>query len=120
MAYTKGMVQDLINQYGYCEFTHKESGYHYATLNALVRRGWLVKNTRGEYCVTAKGSIFARIEKHAEGKEFIILRKKENQLGMMCSVSNGEIFDAWGTPYDVGDGVWLSAPVSNAKEIWIG
>ena len=120
MAYTKGMVQNLINQYGCCGFTHKESGYHYATLNALVRRGWLAKDTKGEYHVTHKGGIFARVEEYADGKEFITLRREGEKLGMLCSVEKGEIFDAWGTPYDVRDGVWVSYPTPDVKEVWIG
>ena len=119
MAYQKGMVQNLINKYQYNTFTHQDAGIHYATLNALVRRGWLTK-TGAKYQITDKGKIFAGIENYAQGHEFFCLRRKGEELGMMCNIGGGDLFDAWGAPYDVRDGVWFSVHKPNAVEVWIG
>lgn len=110
MAYTKGMIFDIIKANGNERkklFTYKEVGVHYATLNALVKRGYLSKEESG-YRVTRKGEMFAIIEEAATGREFITLRNETAQLGMLCSIKGADILDCWGDPWNWGhEGVFI-------------
>ena len=100
MAYTKGMIRQLYEKFGDAPFTYKDAGIHFATLNAAANRGYLAKQGN-QYCVAAKGLLFTRIEELASGYEFISLRKKNQALGMMCSIKGMDVLDAWDKPYDI-------------------
>lgn len=102
MAYTKGMIGQLYDKFGIQWFTYKEAGIHFATLNAAANRGWLTKKN-SQYQVTVRGMTFNRLEQLVGGYDFISLRKKDQALGMMCSIDGMDILDAWDKPYDISD-----------------
>lgn len=102
-------------------FTWQKVGIHFATLNALVKKGYLSKNSDGSYSVTPKGKIFANIEALTQGREYFVLRKEGATLGMMCSIKGSDLLDAWERPYELDEnGVWLSYTEPNAQQKFIG
>lgn len=102
-------------------FTWNEVGIHYATLNSLVKRGYLYKDESGYYTVTTKGKMFANIEFLTAGREYFCLRKKGAKLGMMCSIKGPDILDAWDNVWDWDEeGLYLSYHEPNAVERFIG
>ena len=102
MAYTKGLIGQLHNKFGEQPFTYKDANVHYATLNAVANRGYLVKHG-STYTVTAKGLLFNRIEELADGRDWISLRKANHRLGMHCSVKGADVLDCWDKAYDIAD-----------------
>lgn len=102
-------------------FTWKEIDIHYATLNSLVKKGYLNKQSNGSYSITEKGKIFANIEALTQGHEYFCLRKEGATLGMMCSIKKSDILDAWDNIWDWNEeGVYLSYHEPNAVERFIG
>ena len=102
MAYTKGMIKQLIDKYGlYQPFTWQQSGMHYATLNALVKRDYLEKDELGRYCVTKSGYNFAQVEELAGNAEFFTIHLECERLGMLCSLKGADVLDCWGNSYDI-------------------
>lgn len=102
MAYTKGLIGQLHNKFGEQPFTYKDANVHYATLNAVANRGYLVKHG-STYTVTAKGLLFNRIEELADSRDWISLRKANHRLGMHCSVKGADVLDCWDKAYDIAD-----------------
>ena len=102
MPYTKGMIGELAAKFSLNSFSWRDAGIHYATLNALAKRGYLEKNDKG-YAITTKGIEFDSIETLAAGQEYFVLRKKGAKLGMMCSIKGADILDAWDNVWDWGD-----------------
>ena len=123
MAYTKGMIQTLITKIQTGElnsnFTYKEAGIHFATLNALVKRGYMDKNAASKYSLTPRGAAFARIEQLTQGCEYFVLRKPDAKLGMMCSIKGADLFDAWEQPYEFDAPIELSFNKPNSPVITI-
>ena len=102
MAYTKGMIKQLVEKYGlYNPFTWQESGIHYATLNSLVKRGYLKKDASDKYCVSKSGYNFAQVEELAGNADFFTIYLDGKKLGMLCSLKGVDILDCWGKPYDI-------------------
>ena len=124
MAYDKTTFPKIIeyldtHQVNY--FTWKEVGIHYATLGALVQRGYLYKDNNGYYFVENKGFMFAEIERKTRNCEYFCLRKQGAKLGMMCSIKGADILDAWEKVWDWGnEPVMLSYHKPNSTEILIG
>lgn len=123
MAYNRETFPTIaryVKDHGNC-FTWKEVGIHYATLNSLMKRGYLNKSDSGSYHVELKGQIFANIEYLTTGREYFCLRKKGAKLGMMCSIKGPDILDAWDNVWDWDDeGLYLSFHEPNAVERFIG
>ena len=99
MAYTKGLIKSLHCQFQLSPFTYKEASVHFATLNALVSRGWLEKVNGNHYRITTAGLTFSRLEEVMAGQEFFTIRREGDALGMMCTIKGADLFDCWGKPY---------------------
>lgn len=123
MAYTRETfptIAKYVKAYGN-KFTWQKVGIHFATLNSLTKKGYLIKQGDGSYSVTEKGKIFANIEALTQGREYFCLRKDGATLGMMCSIKGSDLLDAWERPYDLDEnGVWLSYHEPNAQQRFIG
>lgn len=101
MAYTKGMIADLMERFGDRGFTWKDAGIHFATLNAAVKRGYL-KKIGSEYFVERRGAIFSRIEAMADGKDFFVLTN-DGEDKMLCSMKGLDIFDCYEQTFTLSD-----------------
>lgn len=115
MAYDKTIFPALIKYVvdnNSNEFTYKEVGIHYATLNSLVKRGYLSKSLSGKYSLTTKGIMFAKIESSTIGMEYFVLQQKNAKLGMMCSIKGPDILDAWDNVLQLeGDFLKITFPI---------
>ena len=86
--------------------TAREIGLAAATLGAMARRGLVeVKDTSPKQ-YRKVDSPFLKIseicEKHKDDYEtYFTLKKKDNDLGMLCSMSSNMIIDCWGNQYDL-------------------
>ena len=103
MAYTKGLIKSLHCQFQLNPFTYKDASVHFATLNALVSRGWLEKVSGNCYRVTTAGLTFSYLEDVMSGQEFFTIRLEGDVLGMMCSIKGADLLDCWGKPYVIGN-----------------
>ena len=101
MAYTKGLIKSLYCQFQLNPFTYKDAGVHFATLNALVSRGWLTKVGCSQYKITTAGLHFVHLEEIMTGHEFFTIRRDSDELGMMCSIKGADLLDCWGRPYSL-------------------
>ena len=86
------------------EYTAKDLGVAGATMTALVRRG-LVEKIAGKPARYKKlegglrSSIISLVKQH--GTEFFVVHKKNEKIGMQCSLKGNDIVDAWGKVYDI-------------------
>ena len=99
MAYTVGMLNEIDMKLNGAKKTWQEIGVHFATLNALVKRDYLCKSLNGKYSITKKGKMFCKIEQLSKGHSFFVLCRKNDTLGMMCSLKGCDILDAWEKPW---------------------
>ena len=108
MAYTKGMFKDIYKNCGITKtFSAKEVGIHPLTLNAAKNRGLVEKFADGKYRLTSKGVVFMTIENSAKGNNFVSLKKKDADLGMLCIVKGMDILDCWEKPWDYNENVLI-------------
>lgn len=123
MAYDKTIFPRIykhIERTGISEFSWKDVGIHYATLNALVKRGYLY-NDNGVYGISFLGHKFAEIEERTKGVEYFCLRREGESLGMLCYIKGADIYDAFDRVFTIGPGgVLLSFHKPNSKEVFIG
>lgn len=96
-----GTLTNLIKTKADEPFTWKESGIHFATLNAAARRGLVVKEGT-KYRLLPKAKMFAALEQlfAASNADYISLKKKGAPLGMLCSLKGFDILDAWDKPWE--------------------
>ena len=99
-------------------FTWKEVGIHFATLNSLVKRGYLSKKG-DKYSLEGRGKMFAGIESRTVDCEHFSLRKPQNSIGMLCSIKGSTIYDAFDNEYELEDEVMLRYMKPNSPEILI-
>ena len=88
--------------------TAREIGLAAATLGAMARRGFVeVKNTSPKQYRKINSpavKIYQLCEENAADYDtYFTLRKSNQPLGMLCSISNNTIVDCWGNPYDLTD-----------------
>lgn len=123
MAYDKTVfprIYKQIERIGVSEFGWRDVNIHYATLNSLVKRGYL-QNNNGTYSVTPLGHQFAEIENRTKGVEYFCLRREGETLGMLCYIKGADIYDAFDRVFTIGSGgVLLSFHKPNSKEVFIG
>ncbi len=86
--------------------TAKEIGLAAATLGAMARRGLVeVQNTTPKKYRKNNSPAIKIYQLCEENKNkydtYFTLRKKDQKLGMLCSIDNGTIVDCWGEPYDL-------------------
>lgn len=83
--------------------TAKEIGIAAATLGAMARRGLVevLDTTPKQYRRIANPAlkIYQLYEKHED--DFFVLYKKNENIGMLCSMSKGDVIDCWGNKYDL-------------------
>ena len=84
--------------------TAREIGLAAATLGAMARRGFVevLDSTPKQYRRSHNPAIkiYQLCEENAEDYDtYFTLRKKDQALGMLCSISNNTIVDCWGNPY---------------------
>ena len=109
MAYTQGLMVRIARKVDSTALTWQEIGVHFATLNAMVKRGYMEKTREGKYTMTRKGNMFCKIEDLVAGHEYFVLRNESAKLGMMCSLKGMDILDAWERPWQWGhEGVFVS------------
>lgn len=88
--------------------TAREIGLAAATLAAMARRGFVeIKNTTPKQyrrITTPAIKIHQLCEENKEDYDtYFTLRKSNQPLGMLCSISNAVILNCWGNPYDLTD-----------------
>ena len=88
--------------------TAREIGIAAATLGAMARRGLIeVKDTSPKQYRKINNpavKIYQLCEENsADYDTYFTLRKSNQPLGMLCSISNNTIVDCWGNPYDLTD-----------------
>ena len=109
MAYTQGQLTKIAQKVDGGALTWQEIGVHFATLNAMVKRGYMVKMHNGRYAMTQKGNMFCRIERLVSGHEYFVMRNESDRLGMMCSLKGMDVLDAWDRPWQWGhEGVFVT------------
>ena len=83
--------------------TAKEIGIAAATLGAMARRGLVevLDTTPKQYRRIENPAlkIYQLYEKHED--DFFVLYKKNENIGMLCSMSKGDVIDCWGKKYDL-------------------
>lgn len=84
--------------------TAREIGLAAATLGAMARRGFVevLDSTPKQYRKSHNPAIkiYQLCEENAKDYDtYFTLRKKNQPLGMLCSISNNVIVDCWGKPY---------------------
>lgn len=92
--------------------TAAEIGMAAATLSAMARRGLVEvlvgKPNKYRRAANPAVRIYQLLEENKEDyEEFFVLRKKDSQYGMMCSLKKGEIVDCYGEKYDLSDVIRL-------------
>lgn len=112
-GYYKGMLLELYHKYGLTKsFSWKEAGIHNRTLGAVANRGLLVKNG-DNYIVTAKGVLFATLERM--NKEYISLKRPEDKLGMMCRIKGADILDCYDNKWEYDESILI---LNNDTHTW--
>ena len=84
--------------------TAREIGLAGATLGAMARRGFVdvLETSPKQYRKSNNPAIkiYLLCEENAKDYDtYFTLRKKNEPLGMLCSISNNVIVDCWGNPY---------------------
>lgn len=88
--------------------TAREIGLAAATLAAMARRGLVEVLDSVPKQYRRIDSIAAKIYQLCEENKkyydtYFSLRKKDHDIGMLCSISNNTIVDCWGNKYDLTD-----------------
>ena len=88
--------------------TAREIGLAAATLGAMARRGFVevLDTSPKQYrrIDNPAAHIFHLCEENEDDYDtFFTLRKTNEPLGMLCSMSNGIVLDCWGNPYDLAN-----------------
>ena len=83
--------------------TAKEIGLAAATLGALARRGLVeVLDTTPKQYRRIENPAIKIYQLYEQNKcDFFVLYKKNENIGMLCSMSNGDVVDCWGKKYDL-------------------
>lgn len=86
--------------------TASEIGIAAATLGALARKGFVeVQDSRPKRYRRIDSpavKVYQLCEQHKKDYDtYFTLRKKNEKLGMLCSISGGTVVDCWGKPYDL-------------------
>ena len=110
-------IKKYVNEKGNA-FTWKEIGIHFATLNSLVKRGYLSKKG-DKYSLESKGIMFAKIESKTINCDYFSLKKPNSEIGMLCSIKGPNIYDAFDNEYELEDEVILRYLKPNSPQIII-
>lgn len=104
--------------------TAKEINIAPATMTAMIRRN-LVEATNTspkKYHRITNTSVIVEMLLFYFPSDTIGIYKKEQEIGMFCSVKNGKIYDCFDNPYDLSDAVKIRIgnryfDLTNGKEI---
>ena len=104
--------------------TAREIGLAAATLGAMARRGFVevLDGSPKKYKRIDNPAIhiYHLCEECADDYDtFFTLRKENETLGMMCSISENTVMDCWGKPYDLTNVIQIEFRTKkfNLKEI---
>ena len=86
--------------------TATQIGVAAATLTAMAKRGFVeVKEGKPKQYRKANNpavKIYQLCDEHKKDYDtYFTLRKSNEKIGMLCSISNNIIVDCWGKPYDL-------------------
>lgn len=88
--------------------TAREIGLAAATLGAMARRGLVeARDTSPKQyrrINTPAAQVYLLCEQYKNDFDtYFTLRKTNEPLGMLCSISNNIVVDCWGNPYDLNN-----------------
>ena len=85
--------------------TAKEIGVAPATMTAMVRRNMVAVTDTSprQYRRIITPYVVLDMLLPYMPREFVGIYKKNEKIGMLCTVKNGRVFDCWGEPYDISD-----------------
>lgn len=71
------------------------------SLRAMQKRNLIAQTENGDYRLTRNAKVYVYAMELLESYEFVVLRKKDAKMGMMCYREGNDIVDCWGKIYDL-------------------